>query len=352
MGFMKDLRNIEFGELFDIVCNIIAAERIEIPTLTTAWELMVPHSSKLKLMKNQKLTHPLTPVIRKQVNTRTEYLACLRMTVDAKMMSHKLEERVAASHLQYWLKSYKEDIYAPSIFKQSRMVKNLMTDWEADAGVKDATALLDLDELLDEIVKVTAEINDNYLTRLNERDAYVVNGQSIRKAAYKDLQVFVVVLEASYNICASEEQREQIVALSLNLSESLKEFHAVLKSRNTKRRNKKELSAAVKELIDTDLKDSKEASGENNLSMLIYDDRKINGNMKLPGPYEAPASYYSQQTPNGSKPTPKANMKGGVNDKKPTTTSNTEDSSSTNNDKDKGEKGKGGDQSLPPINGD
>lgn len=155
------------------------------------------------------------------------------------------------------------------------MVKDLLSDRREHAHIQEATALIYLDELLDEIVDVTAKIERNYLARLNDRDNYIVNGQSLGKAAYKDLRVLVVVLEASYNTCTSEEQREQIVALSSSLNAALQEFHTLLKMRNTKRKNKKETAAAVKELIDNELKGCKQKLEESNLPRVVYDEFKI-----------------------------------------------------------------------------
>ena len=279
INFMKDLKNIEFGELFDIVSTIVAAENIGLPYLTLACVQLQTHTHELMKMNNQKIKHPLTPIIGEQVKTRTEYLAALRMTVDAKMMWHKPEERVAAERLQFWLKTYKDDIYAPTISTQSAMVENLMTDWKEDATINAATALLDLDELLDEIVKLTATIRHNQLTRLNEKDIYEVDGQAIRKAAYKDMRVLVSVIDTCYNIDTNEEQRAQLVKLTSGINAALQDFHTILKSRNTKRKNKKETAAAVKELIDSELKDERQEWGKNNLPMVIYDELKIKGNM-------------------------------------------------------------------------
>ena len=279
INFMKDLKNIEFGELFDIVSTIVAAENIGLPYLTLACEQLQTHTHELMKMNNQKIKHPLTQIIREQVNTRTEYLSCLRMTVDAKMMWHKPKERLAAERLQFWLKTYKDDIYAPTISTQSAMVESLMADWKEDATINAATALLDLDELLDEIVKLTATIRHNQLTRVNEKDIYEVDGQAIRKAAYKDMRVLVSVIDTCYNIDTNEEQRAQLVKLTSGINAALQDFHTILKSRNTKRKNKKETAAAVKELIDSELKDERQEWGKNNLPMVIYDELKIKGNM-------------------------------------------------------------------------
>ena len=87
--FMKDLRNIEFEELFDLIYTTVEAEKIDTPSITTAIERIERHRKELLRMNYKKLRHPLTQTIREQVNSRTEYLACLRLTVDAKMLSHK-----------------------------------------------------------------------------------------------------------------------------------------------------------------------------------------------------------------------------------------------------------------------
>ncbi len=280
-------------------------------------------------MKNLKLKHPLTQLIREQVELRTEYLACLRLSVKAKLLSHKPLKRIAAAHLQLWLRSCKENIFAPSIVTQSRMVKDLLSDKRENIDIQEATALLYLGELLVEIVDITAKIERNYLTRLNDRDLYIVNGQSLRKAAYKDLRVLVVVLEASYNTWASEEQRDQIVTLSAGLSAALQEFRTLLKLRNTKRKNKKETAAAVKELIGCELKESKEELDESNLPAVNYDNLKIKENVEFPRMQKAPATYTSLQTPLGSKSAPRNNINGEVSSKKSSLKHNPKDSSST-----------------------
>ena len=294
ISFMKDLRNIEFGELFDIVSTIVTAENIGLSNLTMACEHLQPHAQELMKMNNQKIKHPLTQIIREQVNTRTEYLAGLRMTVDAKMMWHKPEQRLAAERLQLWLKSYKDDIYSPTISTQSAMVENLMADRKEDTTIKEATALLGLDELLDEIVKITDNIRRNQLARVNEKDIYEVDGQAIRKAAYKDLKILVSVIDSSYNIGANEKQREQLAALSRSLKASLQDFHTLLKSRNTKRKNKKEAVAAVKELIGNGANDTEQELENNKLPMVKYDE------LNIFGAYNALASYKSCHTRNGT----------------------------------------------------
>ena len=266
--FMKDLRNIEFEELFDLIYNTIVAEEMDIPSLTTVIERIEPHRCELLRMNHKKLKHPLTLPIQEQVNSRTEYLACLRMTVEAKKLSHRPDERTAAKRLLLWLRPYKNNIYAPTIHKQSRMVKDLMEDRKQSAEIKEATALLDLDELLEAIVKVSAKIERNYLKRLDEKAMYNVNGLAIRNAAYQDLKVLIDVLELSFNLSTDDNQKEQLSQLSLLINENLKDFRTLVKSRTTKRKNKRDVESAVKELIHNSQLIHQE-NGANNLSMVI-----------------------------------------------------------------------------------
>ena len=267
--FMKDLRNIEFEELFDLIYTTVEAEKIDVPSLTTAIERIEPHRKELLRMNHKKLKHPLTQPIQEQVNSRTEYLACLRLTVDAKTFSHKSAERIAAKRLLLWLSPYKNTLYAPTIHRQSRMVKDLMEDRKQSAEIKQATALLDLDELLEAIVSINARIESNYLKRLDEKEMYSVNGLAIRNAAYNDLKVLVSVLELSYNLSSDDEQREQLEQLSLLINENLKDFRTLVRSRTTKRKNKRDVESAVKELIDDSSLEIHQEVVTNNLRMEI-----------------------------------------------------------------------------------
>lgn len=281
--FMKNLRNIEFGELFDIISDDLVARNVEIPLVKAAIEKLKPHRKELLRMNNKKLRHPLTQLIQKQVNNCTEYLACLRLTVDAKMLSHKSEERAAAANLVLWLSPYKEEIYGPTIHTQSRMVEDLMNDRKESSEIKQATALLNLDELLEVIAQTSDEIRINHLLRLNEKDIYNVNGFALRNAAYKDLKVLLNVLVTCYNLCPDDVEREQLVELSARINDNLKDFRTLLRSRITKRKNKKDVMVAVKELIndlpegkgqerdikDLQIDDSVEFSGGEELLLLV-----------------------------------------------------------------------------------
>lgn len=335
ISFMKNLRNFEFGELFEAISNSIAKENIEIPAITNAWERLQPHSKELLKMNHVKLRHPLTKLIQKQVKTRTEYLICLRLTIESKTFSHRPEERTTAKLLQLWLETYSKDLYPPSILTQGRMVNNLMHDRKEKSEIMDATEMLDLDELLEAIVKLTAKIRRNYLKRMNEKDIYEVDGRGIRKAAFADLKVFINVLEATHSISTNEEQKEQLRTLNGKINENIKDTHTLFKSRTTKRKNKKEVVRAIKKLI------SSQEQPQKTLPMGVDDEVKMDTSTTLSDLTSTSSENKSLSHSNKRKP---PSLTNDVKNLKSTSENISEDSSANNIDKRK----KGGDWKVPP----
>ena len=163
--------------------------------------------------------------------------------------------------------------------------------------IQQSTALLNLDELLEAIVESGAKINSNYLERLDEKESYNVNGVAIRNGAYMDFKVLVSVIEASYSISTDDEQREQLVQLSLSINENLKDFRTLLRSRTTKRRNKKDVEIAVKELIndlsvgESEEKVVKDLSVEVDDTLNELEEVELAGGEELPMTCVAPAKH-------------------------------------------------------------
>ena len=281
IGFMKDLKNVEFGELFDIISSTLTTEKINNQLLTTIHKRILPHNKALLRMNNKKLRHPLTPVIQEQVQSRTKYLSCLRLKVEASMLSPDAEEVDAAELLQLWLSPYKKGLYPPSIHLQSRMVSDLMTDRDESAEIQNAIGLLRLDTLIETIVEITAKMRENVLLRLNDRDEYVVNGQEIRKAAYADLKLFVQLMNNTYQLSEDEAEKEQLREISSQMNGQLKDFRTKLRVRNTKRKNKKDVVVAVKELINDSSEEKNQEKGIEDLSMVRDNQLIIHDSVEL-----------------------------------------------------------------------
>ena len=259
IGFLKDLKNVEFGELFYIISSSLASQKIDNQLLASIQKRIFPHNKELIRMNNKKLRHPLTHVIQEQVSNRTQYLSCLRLKVEASMLSPDAEEVDAAKLLQSWLSPYKKGLYPPSIYMQSRMVSDLMTDRAESVEIHNAIALLHLDKLLETIVGITEEIRKSILLRLNDKDEYVVNGQEIRKAAYADLRLFVQLMNNTYQLSEDEAEKEQLREIGSQMNGQLKDFRTNLRVRTTKRKNKKEIESTEKEkekeLIGTEMQE-------------------------------------------------------------------------------------------------
>lgn len=281
MSFMKELRNISFFALFELLIKRVDAEKTENATLKKATERMKKHNKELTLLRETKPRHPLTQVITKKVRNRTEYLACLRLKVDANLLSHKPDERIAAERLKIWLHRYKKDLYAPSIDSQGELVKFMMDERANHVDILNATKLLQLDELLEAIMEITVDIDRIYMERLKDKNYKSVKGQEIRAAAYNDLQLLIQVIEVSYNLSADELEKVKLKRLNKEIIGYLRSFNTQLKSRRTKTKNKKELAETVNELATTTKENSNKYQKGNNLPMIIYEHFKKESSLDL-----------------------------------------------------------------------
>ena len=167
------------------------------------------------------------------------------------------------------MKPYRKDIHKPTITTQGQLVEFLMHDRGKEADIKACTSLLNLDRLLEIIVNTTNEIYRLFSERLKDINQQSVSSKELREAAYKDLQLLVVVIEVSYLMGKDEEEKERVAKLSKAVVGILKSFHTPLKSRNTKSKNKKEISEAIEQLIDTS---NKPAPVKGKLPQTVSDD--------------------------------------------------------------------------------
>ena len=253
ISFMTNLRNKEFFALFSLLESVLKENRTENTSLIQVTERIESHRKELLLIKDTKRRHHLTKVISNQVHSRTEYLTCLRMKIDAELLSHIPENRIAADRLKLWLRSYSKDVYTSSIESQGQLVKFMMHDKDNNIDIQEATTLLNLDDLLEAIADITESINSNYMDRLKDKNYKSVKGKEIRGAAYADLQMLIQLMEVSYRLSMNEEEKEHLAMLSQDLNGIITAFHTKLKIRNTKTKNKKEVAAAVKEFINSQL---------------------------------------------------------------------------------------------------
>lgn len=274
IGFTKELKNALFYDLFDILDSWLDSENIKSDLMKEASKRIKKHHKRLVLLKIIKPRHHLTAVINEKVLTRTQYLKCLRMMVDANLLMNLPEKREAAKLLKFWVENQQKDLYIPSIHVQSNLTGSFLQDREKRAEIKKATTLLDLDDLLEDIEKLTTEITNDYRLRLKEITHQSVKGKELRDAAYKDLKFLINTLEVTYSVAKDEEEREELRRLNFAINDHLKTFRTLLKSRKTKRKNKKRVAAAVKELISSPLENKPDEQEEKNLPMKMPDNLK------------------------------------------------------------------------------
>lgn len=266
ISFIKDLKNFEFAQLFSHLDARLDEENFESSVLQKTTKKVKSHVEKLVLLKHANPSHPLTTVINDKLRTRTDYLACMRMKIDANLLSNIPEERVAADTLKRWLERYKKDLYPPSIDVQGNVVRCVMQDRDQKEFLRKAFILLQLNSLLEDVLQLTNEINMHDRQRLREKTHNQMEVAGLRDNAYKDLQIAVNAITVSYSI-ADDEEQQQLADLSVGINYWLRDFRTKLLSRRTKSKNKRELKVAVEELIDT----TKEPEPvNNNLPMVIY----------------------------------------------------------------------------------
>ena len=147
----------------------------------------------------------------------------------------------------------------------------MMQDRKREPYVKEALAQLQLDGLLDAIWQITEDIIKDRDQRLREKvyNTTVVTG--LRENAYKDLQMLVEAIPVFHSL-ADDQEKERLSRLSRGINIRLTSFRTILRSRRTKSKNKRELNAAVEQLIDTSQQPTPEKS---NLPMVIYDGLNI-----------------------------------------------------------------------------
>ena len=254
ISFMKDLFNIEFGGLYKLIAEVKLWDNIDNPSLKQIRAIIKEQSKELVLLRNMKLRHPLTEEIQEKMRTRNEYLRCLRMRIEAAMLSHRPEERIAAKRLILWMRSYRKEIYTPNTLSQATLVQFLLLDREFYPDVQQATTLLGLDELINVITELVEEIRVIVLKRNKDKLGKSVESKALRKVAFENLKLMINAFEFADRLSSSETEKTQIEALVRLINCHLKEVHTTLKSRITKRKNKKEREkeavVAVNEIIN------------------------------------------------------------------------------------------------------
>ena len=252
INFMRELKNAEFDILINNVAKIIKEEDTENDVLKGLIETIKFHSKEMAFLEDEPYCHPLTEVIDELTRKRTNLLISLRLQIEGKMLTYKENECIAAKHLYWWISKYKKNLYVPSQTTQTGLVLGMMYEKNDTKSIQDAAVLLRLDDLMDEILEVTNKVRAYIKKRTNDKAKKHKKGQDLRKAAYKDMKLFMSNLEFMFGMNPEKNFDTNIYfRLSQCVDKELKKSHTILKSRKTKRKNKQEINEVISELIDT-----------------------------------------------------------------------------------------------------
>lgn len=248
-GFMRELKNSEFGVLVNTVADSLSRIETNEQPLKQIIERIQHHSREMYYLEDQTPCHPLTEVIGELTRKRTNYLISLRLQVEGKMLSHKVHEQECANHLYRWLQNNKKYLYVASIIPQTGRIMGLLEEKRRYPIIEQSLIDLGFDDLLDAIVEVTSQIEQYDSKRMDDKPEKSRKGIELRKAAYKDINALVGILIVMMDIHPENTFENIYYNVASNVQLHLKKSHTKLKSRTTKRENKKNMANAVAKLV-------------------------------------------------------------------------------------------------------
>ncbi|NLA64245.1 MAG: hypothetical protein GX857_13745, partial [Bacteroidales bacterium] len=145
----------------------------------------------------------------------------------------------------------------------------------------------------------------------------------------------VNAIEPTFSSITKEEEKEEMILLNAQINSNLRYLRTKQRSRRTRSKNKREMAAAVEELINTSYRP---APTQSNIPMVNYNE------LKLCDIRKAPTSNPSQQAAAKSTTSLKSNEKDDEKDNKLNTKEGFNDSTSIKRDKNKGYN-----DQMPPI---
>lgn len=259
VNFMNDLRNHEFVELYHIIINYIEKQQVDDANVKTAFEQVKSYKVKLLDMKKRKPSK-FSKRNRELTRVRNEYLISLRLRVQSYLLSHLPAERKAAKKIDFVMKAYGREYYVATILPQTKLVEDLKHRLKRNKNnFREAVMFLGLNDLINTIIDMTMEIMENYQHRLNEDGAMKSKREGVKNAAYLDMKIMADAINFMAIVNRNNEEKRAVVEeLINNIDGILKDFRTPMKSRNTKRKNKKAVEVALEGLIDSHQEQQKE----------------------------------------------------------------------------------------------
>ena len=250
VNFMKDLRNHEFVELYNIIIDYIEKQQVDDITINSAFEGVKQHRKKLFDMQKRKRSG--YSIVNKELTAvRNEYLISLRLRVKSYLLSHIPAEREAADKIYFVLKTFGKKYYVPTIIPQTTFVSGLEHKLKHNKEFREAILLLGLGDLMKALIDLTIEIMENYNQRIIQNGETKSKRKGVKSAAYRDMKIMADAINFMAVVNLHNEEKMTIIEELINeIDGILKDFSTPMKSRNTKRENRKRVEATVMELIN------------------------------------------------------------------------------------------------------
>ncbi|HTN68215.1 MAG TPA: DUF6261 family protein, partial [Dysgonamonadaceae bacterium] len=217
--------------------------------INIAFELVKSHKMKLFDMRKRERSK-FSIKNRKLTRKRNEYLISLRLRVKSYLLSPIPAERGAAKQIHFVMKPYGRGYYVASILPQTRFAEDLEQKLKHKKSFREAILLLGLNDLLNTIINMTVEIMANYKHRVNENAETKNKREGVKKAAYRDMKIMADAINFATAVNQHSEDKIAVIEVLIYYIDGiLRDFRTTMKSRNTKRKNREAVAAAVKQLI-------------------------------------------------------------------------------------------------------
>ena len=342
ISFMRELINIDFEGIYWDIIKLMKKKKVDDINIQLAFARVKPHVKKFDALRNRQRNE--NSILNEQLTrTRTDYLISLRLRVHSYMRSHIPEERVAAKRINFVLKMYGKKYYVPNILSQAAFVDEIVIHIKRREDFKEAFTLLGLTDLMDTIVKMTEEIMKNFGQRISDDGNNKARNNGVRKEAYKDMKIMIDAINFMYVINKDNEEKREIAEdLMWYINKIFKTYRTPMRSRQTKRKNRKAVAAAVNELIRTQQEPQKTLPVGDSLELKPTGSVKLTETGVTPVAPIHPFAKSISSTIQNATPSSVSGVNDEMNDTKP---------NSTIPNKGKGDKGGKNDRDiLPPIN--
>ena len=240
VGFMKDLRNHAFHQLYDLIIELVEDEQIKDLDIQANLEGAKLHQGKFSKAFAKRERNPYTVANEKLIEQRTQCLIMLRNRLKSYLPSFIPQEQAAAKRIHFVMREYGKKYYVPSNKTQADMIDNINAHISEKENFKEAFATLGLNALMDQINELTQRIDQNYKQYITTSTQIKNQRKGVRKEAYTDLKIMIEGIMYKFQTLRRDQaKRDELEVLMEKIYINLKMFSTPLKSLRTQRANQR-----------------------------------------------------------------------------------------------------------------